>query len=200
MTRWRDDGMTGWRGGGLPFPASGMPRVGKRTASPRTLRRRFRGLGCGGNAGRGCGFRNASRGSPAESRRRVWRATEQRGDGMTGWRGGGLPFPAGGAPRVGKRTASPRTLRRRFRGLGCGGNAGRGCGFRNASRGSPAGSRRRTGKPPLRPDGFRLRRAPHPSRLVMNECGGTDLVSHVLPPMTLPLPTVTSPPRMVAPA
>ena len=42
--------------------------------------------------------------------------------------------------------------------------------------------------------------APQPSRLVMNECGGTDLVSQVLPPMTLPLPTVTSPPRMVAPA
>ena len=40
----------------------------------------------------------------------------------------------------------------------------------------------------------------YPSRLVMNECGGTDLVSQVLPPMTLPLPTVTSPPRMVAPA
>ena len=61
--------------------------------------------------------------------------------------------------------------------------------------------------PPLQSCGGRTRVLPpcvfasvYPSRLVMNECGGTDLVSQVLPPMTLPLPTVTSPPRMVAPA
>ena len=42
--------------------------------------------------------------------------------------------------------------------------------------------------------------AAQPSRLVMKELGGTDLVNQVFPPMTLPLPTVTSPPRMVAPA